>query len=116
MWAEPQQHLQPRSTTQAGYVDVYVNVNFEAKKHSMNDLEKQLHYPLGDALSFSTLVLPSHGKPFTGMHQTTFAMGESIAHPHYLWYEGKLVRTLGADGVYRFFAHTHATQTAPKIC
>ena len=99
------------------------------------------------ALPPSTLVLPSHGKPFTGMHQrivqlhnhhrdrlaevlqactacpcsaaevmpvlftrpmdlhqTTFAMGESIAHLHYLWYEGKLVRAMEVDGVYRFGA------------
>lgn len=92
-----------------------------------------------------TLVLPSHGKPFTGlhqrieqlhthhrdrlaevldactlqpcsaadilpvlfkrpldMHQTTFAMGESIAHLHKLWFEGRLVRTRGADQVIRF--------------
>jgi len=97
------------------------------------------------ALPADTLVLPSHGKPFTGMHQritqlhdhhrdrlaevlqactgracsaaevmpvlfnrpmdlhqTTFAMGESIAHLHALWYAGKLTRTLGADGVLRF--------------
>ena len=94
-----------------------------------------------------TLVLPSHGKPFTGLHtriqqlhdhhrdrlaevleaceaqpcsaadilpvlfkrpldlhQTTFAMGESIAHLHALWLDGILQRTLGADGVYRFGA------------
>jgi hypothetical protein len=36
------------------------------------------------------------------MHQTTFAMGESIAHLHALWFAGKLQRTLDADGVYRF--------------
>jgi hypothetical protein len=36
------------------------------------------------------------------MHQTTFAMGESIAHLHALWFAGKLNRTLDADGVYRF--------------
>jgi glyoxylase-like metal-dependent hydrolase (beta-lactamase superfamily II) len=93
----------------------------------------------------STLVLPSHGKPFTGMHQRigqlhshhadrlaevvqacsaqatsgadivpimfkraldlhqmTFAMGEAVAHLHQLWYAGQLVRTLYADGIYRF--------------
>jgi glyoxylase-like metal-dependent hydrolase (beta-lactamase superfamily II) len=98
----------------------------------------------------ATLVLPSHGKPFTGlhrrieqlhdhhrdrlsevmdacaqapcsaadilsvmfkrpldMHQTTFAMGEAIAHLHLLWFGGRLQRTLGADGVYRF--HLGAT-------
>ena len=92
-----------------------------------------------------TLVLPSHGKPFRGLHaridqlhahheerlaevmdacavapqsaadilpvlfkraldlhQTTFAMGESVAHLHALWLAGRLVRTRGADGVWRF--------------
>ena len=92
-----------------------------------------------------TLVLPSHGKPFCGLHlrvaqlhdhhrdrleevmqacssrpchaadilpimfkrpldlhQTTFAMGEALAHLHFLWFKGALQRALGADGVYRF--------------
>ncbi len=99
------------------------------------------------ALPASTLVLPSHGRPFVGLHaridalrahhearlaetmaacrarptharallpvlfkrpldlhQTTFAMGEAIAHLHALWSAGRLVRTLGDDGVYRFAA------------
>jgi glyoxylase-like metal-dependent hydrolase (beta-lactamase superfamily II) len=94
-----------------------------------------------------TLVLPSHGKPFRGLHtrinqlhahhrdrlaevlqacttspcsgadilpvmfkrpldlhQTTFAMGEAVAHLHTLWFEGRLQRLLGGDGVYRFYA------------
>ncbi len=98
-----------------------------------------------DGLPIDTLVLPSHGKPFTGLHartrqlhqhhearladvlvactaqpchaaellpvlfkrkldlhQTTFAMGEAIAHLHALWHAGKLVRRAGADGVWRF--------------
>ncbi len=98
-------------------------------------------------LSDDTLTLPSHGKPFTGLHiriaqlhdhhrdrlaevmqacgerahhaadilpimfrrpldlhQKTFAMGEAVAHLHTLWFEGKLVRELGVDGVYRFTA------------
>jgi glyoxylase-like metal-dependent hydrolase (beta-lactamase superfamily II) len=93
----------------------------------------------------STLVLPSHGRPFKGaamriaqlrqhhderlaellqacqtqalcahqalpllfkrplnMHQTTFAMGEAIAHLHLLWLSGQLQRQQGADGIYRF--------------
>ena len=33
-----------------------------------------------------------------------FAMGEAIAHLHYLYYEGRLARTVGADGVARFAA------------
>jgi len=96
-------------------------------------------------LPADVLVLPSHGRPFKGLHtrvdqlmahhderladvitacteapqcaadllmilfrrqldlhQTTFAMGESIAHLHLLWLDGRLVRTLGADGIYRF--------------
>jgi len=97
------------------------------------------------ALAADTLVLPSHGKPFRGLHeriaqlaahhderfadvlaacaqapqtaasllpvlfrrkldlhQTTFAMGESIAHLHALWQRGELRRETGADGVFRF--------------
>jgi glyoxylase-like metal-dependent hydrolase (beta-lactamase superfamily II) len=92
-----------------------------------------------------TLVLPSHGKPFNGLHvridqlkahhderladvvaacgehpchaaellpvifrrpldlhQTTFAMGEAVAHLHALWHEGKLDRARGDDGIWRF--------------
>ena len=36
------------------------------------------------------------------LHQTTFAMGESIAHLNALWIDGKLRRERGADGVLRF--------------
>jgi glyoxylase-like metal-dependent hydrolase (beta-lactamase superfamily II) len=97
------------------------------------------------ALPEDALVLPSHGRPFTGLHtrvdqlvahhderfadvlkacaeapqnaadllmilfhrkldlhQTTFAMGESLAHLHALWLAGQLTRRLGADGIYRF--------------
>jgi hypothetical protein len=36
------------------------------------------------------------------LHQMTFAIGESIAHLHALWYAGKLERIFGADGVIRF--------------
>lgn len=97
------------------------------------------------ALDQTTLTLPSHGKPFRGLHtriaqlqdhhrdrlaevmqacaekpcsgadilplmfkrkldlhQTTFAMGEAVAHLHLLWHEGRLRRELGADDVYRF--------------
>jgi glyoxylase-like metal-dependent hydrolase (beta-lactamase superfamily II) len=98
-----------------------------------------------ETLAPDTLVLPSHGKPFTGLrqrirqlrdhhderladvmaacaekpchaadllpvlfkrtldlHQTTFAMGESVAHLHTLWHDGRLQRALGPDGVWRF--------------
>jgi glyoxylase-like metal-dependent hydrolase (beta-lactamase superfamily II) len=100
-----------------------------------------------EPLSKDTLVLPSHGKPFTGLHarirqlrehhdarladvmaacterphhaaellpvlfkraldlhQTTFAMGESVAHLHALWFAGRLERQRDGDGVWRFGA------------
>jgi glyoxylase-like metal-dependent hydrolase (beta-lactamase superfamily II) len=96
-------------------------------------------------LPADTLVLPSHGKPFTGLHrriaqlaahhderfaevmaacargprsaaellpvlfkrpldlhQTTFAMGESVAHVHALQARGLLKGATGSDGVRRF--------------
>jgi glyoxylase-like metal-dependent hydrolase (beta-lactamase superfamily II) len=34
--------------------------------------------------------------------QTFFAMGEAIAHLHYLYYDGRVARATGADGVTRF--------------
>ncbi len=114
--------------------------------------------PEGDALTLfldsidrflplpaDTLVLPSHGKPFTGLHtriqqlhdhhrdrlaevmeaaqarpvsaydvlpvlfkrpldlhQTTFALGEAVAHLHRLWFAGRLRRARDAQGIWRF--------------
>ena len=34
--------------------------------------------------------------------QIFFALGEAIAHLHYLHYDGRLARSVGADGVARF--------------
>jgi glyoxylase-like metal-dependent hydrolase (beta-lactamase superfamily II) len=36
------------------------------------------------------------------LHQTTFAMGEAVAHLHKLWFDGLLQRRLGEDRIYRF--------------
>jgi hypothetical protein len=36
------------------------------------------------------------------VHQTTFALGEAVAHLHALWFDGLLTREHGADRVYRF--------------
>jgi glyoxylase-like metal-dependent hydrolase (beta-lactamase superfamily II) len=98
-----------------------------------------------DVLPADTLVLPSHGRPFKGLHtrtaqllqhheermqevldacretpgsahdmlkvifkrpldfhQTTFAIGESVAHLHALWLAGKMHRTKDAQGTWRF--------------
>ncbi len=49
-------------------------------------------------------VLPVLFKRELDLHQTTFAMGEAVAHLHSLWFDAKLQRNLGADGVYRFVA------------
>jgi glyoxylase-like metal-dependent hydrolase (beta-lactamase superfamily II) len=38
------------------------------------------------------------------LHQTTFAMGEAVAHLHALWFEGRLRREQTPDGVWRFRA------------
>ncbi len=35
-------------------------------------------------------------------HQLTFALGEALAHLHLLWFERKVQRIAGADGVLRF--------------
>ena len=35
-------------------------------------------------------------------HQTFFAMGEAIAHLHYLYYAGRAGRSLGEDGIMRY--------------
>lgn len=35
-------------------------------------------------------------------HQLTFALGEALAHLHFLWFEGKLERQEGSDGIIRF--------------
>jgi len=95
-------------------------------------------------LPADTLVLPSHGKPFRGLHQRieqlrahhsarldevraactkpvsacdilpvmfrrpldahglSFAIGEALAHLHYLWHDGSLVRVTGEDDIVRF--------------
>jgi len=106
-------------------------------------------------LPADTLVLPSHGKPFKGLHariaqleahhddrladalaaclerpmsaadllpvlfrrpldwhQTTFAMGESLAHLHALQGRGQLRARQEADGIWRFGAATAADTRA----
>jgi glyoxylase-like metal-dependent hydrolase (beta-lactamase superfamily II) len=37
-------------------------------------------------------------------HQTFFAMGEAIAHLHYLYYAGEATRAAGPDGIMRYAA------------
>jgi hypothetical protein len=35
-------------------------------------------------------------------HQLSFALGEALAHLHYLWKDGSLRRITGSDGIVRF--------------
>ena len=35
-------------------------------------------------------------------HQTTFALGEALAHLHYLWFAGEWQRQKDANGVFSF--------------
>ena len=47
-------------------------------------------------------------------NQIFFAMGEAIAHLHYLHYEGRLTRAVGADGVARFARAAGAQTTTTR--
>jgi glyoxylase-like metal-dependent hydrolase (beta-lactamase superfamily II) len=127
----------PRISTNVSVFEIEPEAN--AVKWFLDSLQGFLH------CAPDTLVLPSHGRPFRGLHrriaqlgehheerlaalltaceghalsahdalkvvfgrefdlhQLTFALGESLAHLHYLWYAGKVRRQLGADGVIRF--------------
>ena len=131
----------PRISTNVSVYEVEPEAN--ALRQFLDSIDKFRTLP------GTTLTLPSHGKPFTGLHtrirqlhdhhrdrlaevmqacaekpccaaqivpimfkrpldlhQTTFAMGEAVAHLHLLWFEGKLQRTLDDGGVYRFAART----------
>ncbi len=50
----------------------------------------------------TTDILPVLFKRKLDLHQTTFAMGEAIAHLHALYFDGKLSREECADGIIRF--------------
>ena len=136
----------PRISTNVSVYEVEPEAN--ALKEFLDSIDRFKTLPA------DTLTLPSHGKPFKGLHirirqlhdhhrdrlaevmelcgrqaasaadvvpvmfkraldlhQKTFAMGEAVAHLHALWYEGKLSRALGDDGVYRF--RTTAVPTRP---
>jgi len=47
-------------------------------------------------------IIPIMFKRKLDLHQMTFAMGEAIAHLHALYFEGKLTRTVSADGLIKF--------------
>lgn len=47
-------------------------------------------------------IVPLMFKRQLDAHQLSFAIGEALAHLHYLWYNGILVRVTGDDGIVRF--------------
>jgi glyoxylase-like metal-dependent hydrolase (beta-lactamase superfamily II) len=47
-------------------------------------------------------IVPLMFKRQLDAHQLSFAIGEALAHLHYLWYNGNLVRVTGDDGIVRF--------------
>jgi glyoxylase-like metal-dependent hydrolase (beta-lactamase superfamily II) len=57
-------------------------------------------------------VLPLIFKRALDVHQTTFAMGEAVAHLNLLWLDGRLSREQDAAGTYRF--KTLALQSSAK--
>ena len=125
---------------------ISANVSVHSSEPEANPLQLfmtslQRYFELPD----DTYVLPSHGKPFTGLHtrvqqlldhhqerlddimlaaqhkalsaadilpilfkrqldthQMTFAMGEALAHLHYLWFSQQLQRRMDKHGVLRF--------------
>ncbi len=128
----------PRISTNVSVIDIEPEA--DSLTQYLDSIERMRRIPA------DVLVLPSHGRPFKGLHtridqlqahhaarfvdvlealaavgpqsafelvpvifrrpldlhQMTFAMGESIAHVHALWYQGRLARRIGDDGVYRF--------------
>ena len=36
------------------------------------------------------------------LHQQSFAIGEAVAHLHYLFHQGRLERITGDEGIHRF--------------
>ena len=57
---------------------------------------------VADSPKTAAELLPVLFKRKLDLHQTTFAMGEAIAHLNHLWLGGRLQRQAGADGVWRF--------------
>jgi glyoxylase-like metal-dependent hydrolase (beta-lactamase superfamily II) len=47
-------------------------------------------------------IVPLMFKRQLDAHQLSFAIGEALAHLHYLWYNGNLARVTADDGIVRF--------------
>jgi len=64
----------------------------------------ELKQELGKGERSAGELLPVLFKRPLDAHQTFFAMGEAIAHLHYLYYAGEARRAAGADGIMRYAA------------
>ena len=73
----------------------------QLQQHHRERLAEVLH-ACADGAKSAAEVMPVLFRRELDLHQTTFAMGESVAHLHALWYEGRLTRQRAADGVWRF--------------
>ena len=75
----------------------------ELESHHQKHFAKLLEALKGKSLSAGDLLGLLFRRPLDA-HQTFFAMGEAIAHLHYLYYAGRLQRTDGDDGIMRYAA------------
>jgi glyoxylase-like metal-dependent hydrolase (beta-lactamase superfamily II) len=83
---------------------------FRGAHRRVGELEKHHESRLGELVQ--SLREPKSAGELLGVlfrrpldtHQMFFAMGEAIAHLHYLYYAGRAKRTLGVDGIMRYAA------------
>jgi glyoxylase-like metal-dependent hydrolase (beta-lactamase superfamily II) len=75
----------------------------ELENHHQAHFAKLIEALKGKAMSAGELLGLLFRRPLDA-HQTFFAMGEAIAHLHFLYYAGRLKRANGADGIMRYAA------------
>ena len=75
----------------------------ELESHHQKHFAKLVDALKGKSLSAGELLGLLFRRPLDA-HQTFFAMGEAIAHLHYLFYAGEARRAAGADGIMRYAA------------
>ena len=73
----------------------------QLEKHHAARLGELLETLRGGARSAGELLGVLFRRPLDA-HQSFFAMGEAIAHLHYLYYAGRVKRAPGADGIMRY--------------
>ncbi len=73
----------------------------ELEAHHQKHFSEVLDALKGGARSAADLLGVLFRRPLDA-HQTFFAMGEAIAHLHYLFYAGRVTRSMGSDGIMRY--------------